>query len=98
MSDYSYRVDLAHLEQVTARIAALRGFLDDSLAGVDSRIAAAHTNWSGPAADRHAEAHRQWLAAAGEAAEGIEAMRAAAAAAHRNYTDAVATNLRILGR
>lgn len=94
----AYRVDLEHLDTVTARIAGLAGFVQDTLAGLDARIAAAHQNWTGETADKHEQAHREWMKAAGEVHEGIEAMRAAARAAHTAYTDVLHTNLGILGR
>lgn len=93
-----YQVDLEHLDAVTARIGGLHGFVQDSLEGLDARIAAAHQTWTGEAAARHAEAHREWMTAAAEVRAGIEAMRAAAQAAHGHYSDAIATNLRILGQ
>jgi WXG100 family type VII secretion target len=89
-----YRVDLAHLDDVTARIAGLHGFVSDTLAGLDRRVAAVRAGWSGAAADRYAQAHTDWAAAAAEMAAGIDAMRAAAAAAHTAYTDAAAANVR----
>ena len=92
-----YSVDLEHLDAVTARIGGLHGFITDSLAGLDSRIAAAHQDWTGAAADKHAEAHREWANAATEAAAGIAAMRAAAQTAHTAYTDAITANHKILG-
>ncbi|MGA4792253.1 WXG100 family type VII secretion target [Nocardia sp. AB354] len=93
-----YRVDLDHLDAVTSAIAGLQGFLADSLAGLDARISAAHQTWTGSGADKHLAAHQTWMKAASEVHDGIEAMRAAAAAAHGHYTDAVAANLRLLGR
>ncbi|MEG8182583.1 WXG100 family type VII secretion target [Nocardia terpenica] len=95
MSD-GYRVDLEHLDSVTARIAGLQGFVQDTLAGLDARMATAHQNWTGETADKHSQAHREWIKAADEVHEGIETMRAAAAAAHGHYSDALAANLRIL--
>lgn len=92
-----YSVDLEHLDAVTARIGGLHGFITESLAGLDSRIAAAHQEWTGAAADKHTEAHREWAAAAQEAAEAIAAMRAAARTAHTAYGDTVAANCRVLG-
>ncbi|WP_051193189.1 WXG100 family type VII secretion target [Nocardia jiangxiensis] len=84
MSDHDrgYSVDLDHLDAVTARIAGLHSFITDSLSGLDSRIAATHQDWTGAAAEKHAEAHREWMKAATEARDGIEAMRAAAETAH----------------
>ncbi|WP_067664715.1 WXG100 family type VII secretion target [Nocardia miyunensis] len=95
--DRGYSVDLDHLDTVTARIAGLHGFITESLTGLASRIAATHQDWTGAAADKHAEAHREWMKAAGEARDGIEAMHAAAQAAHTAYTDAIAANRRTLG-
>ncbi|MFI5783732.1 WXG100 family type VII secretion target [Nocardia sp. NPDC051570] len=96
MTDEGYQVDLEHLDTVTAKIAGLHAFVQDSLEGVDTRVAAAHQSWTGEAATTHAEVHRQWREAAEEARKGIAAMQAAAAAAHSQYSDALATNLRIL--
>jgi WXG100 family type VII secretion target len=93
-----YAVDLDHLDEVTNKIAGLQGFLTESLAEIEERIAALQTTWNGAAADAHAEAHREWTAAAAVVNEGIAAMRTAAAAAHTAYTDAGAANLRVLGR
>jgi WXG100 family type VII secretion target len=95
--DGSYRVDLEHLDQVTAKVAGLRGFVQDSLSGLDQRITAAHQQWSGAAADKHAAAHRAWMTAAGEVHDGIDAMHKAATAAHTAYTGVLDTNLKILG-
>ncbi|WP_225730490.1 MULTISPECIES: WXG100 family type VII secretion target [unclassified Nocardia] len=94
----SYRVDLDHLDQVTAKIGGLLGFLDESLQGIDTRVAALHQQWTGAAAAKHAQAHRDWSAGAAEVREGVETMRAAAQTAHRSYTEVVQTNLRMLGR
>lgn len=96
--DGGYSVDLDHLDEVMAKIGGLVGFITDSLEGLDQRLAAAHQSWSGQAADAHATAHTTWAASAQQAREGIDAMRAAAANAHEQYSDALATNLRMLGR
>ncbi|WP_280430102.1 WXG100 family type VII secretion target [Nocardia brasiliensis] len=94
----SYTVDLVHLDAVTARIAGLQGFVEDSLNGVDQRVAAIHREWSGAAATAHAEAHAKWQTGATAVREGIAAMRAAAATAHTAYSDGIAANLRMFGR
>jgi WXG100 family type VII secretion target len=92
-----YRVDLDHLDAVTASIGGLRGFVADSLTGLDARITAAHQDWTGAAADKHAAAHREWMRAATEVSEGIEAMHTAAKTAHTAYTDVIAANHKTLG-
>jgi WXG100 family type VII secretion target len=98
MADHDgYRVDLNHLDQTTARVAGLQGFVEDSLAGLDARIAAMHQQWSGAAAARHAAAHKEWMTAATTVREGIAAMRQAAADAHTAYTEGVAAVHKTLG-
>ena len=82
---------------MTARIAGLHGFITESLTGLDQRIAAAHQEWTGEAATKQAAAHLEWMKAAGEAAESIEAMRKAAHTAHTAYADALTANRRTLG-
>lgn len=93
-----YRVDLDHLDEVTTRVATLKGFLADSLREIDERVSLVQSTWNGAAADKQAEAHRDWVTAAREVEEGIDKMRAAAVAAHTAYTDVGATNLKMLGR
>ncbi|MFI6995931.1 WXG100 family type VII secretion target [Nocardia sp. NPDC050175] len=92
-----YTVDLVHLETVTARIAALQGFVEDSLTGVDQRVAAVHREWTGAAATAHATAHQHWQAGAQDVRDGIAAMRAAAVTAHTAYSAGIAANLRMFG-
>lgn len=96
--DGGYAVDLDHLDAVTSAIGGLAGFVSDSLAGLDQRITAAHQSWTGSGAAKHLAAHQTWMKAAAEVHEGIETMRDAAKAAHGHYSDAVAANLRLLGR
>ncbi|WP_433729165.1 WXG100 family type VII secretion target [Nocardia sp. CA-129566] len=93
-----YQVDLDQLDAVTARIGGLNDFIRESLREIDERMATMQENWSGKAADEQAEAHREWAAAAEKIRGGIEKMQAAARAAHTAYNDAIAANLRALGR
>ncbi|MEV0335856.1 WXG100 family type VII secretion target [Nocardia sp. NPDC050717] len=93
-----FRVDLVELEQIITRVSGFVGFLSDSLDGLQQRIAAVQQNWSGAAADAQAQAYREWHSGATDVAEGIDAMRQAAQAAHDRYSAAVATNLAMLGR
>ncbi|WP_433659933.1 WXG100 family type VII secretion target [Nocardia sp. CA-128927] len=95
---YQYRVDLNHLDAVTAKVAALNSFVADSLAELDQRIATVQGSWHGAAADAHAAAHAEWTAAAATMADGLAKMRVAAAAAHASCQDGTAANLSMLGR
>ncbi|RDI46618.1 WXG100 family type VII secretion target [Nocardia mexicana] len=94
----SFQVDLADLEQIMARLEGFRGFLTESMSGLQSRIDTVQQNWTGESADAQAEAFRQWVAGATDVAEGIAAMKQAARAAHDRYSSAAAANLRMLGR
>ncbi|WP_330228761.1 WXG100 family type VII secretion target [Nocardia sp. NBC_00508] len=91
-----FGVDLAHLDAVTARIGGLAGFAEDTFAGVNRRVDALHRTWTGDAAAKHAEAHRDWAEGAADVRDGIAAMRAAAVAAHTAYSDAITVNVQIL--
>lgn len=97
MSD-SYRVDLNELENVTDRVAGFVGFLEQSLDGIQQRITAVQSSWTGPSATAANEAFTQWLAGAQEVSEGITTMRQSAVAARDRYNAAVAANLQMLGR
>jgi WXG100 family type VII secretion target len=92
----AFEVDLDHLDAVTARIAGLVGFTEDTFTGVEQRVTALHRTWTGAAAATHAEAHRDWAEGAADVRDGIAAMRAAAAAAHAAYSEAITTNMRML--
>ncbi len=96
--EYSFQVDLAELDNITARVGNFIGFLADSLTALEQRMAALHTTWGGEAATAQRDAFRQWAAGVTDAAEGIDAMRNAARAAHDRYTAAIETNRVILGR
>ncbi|MFI9508401.1 WXG100 family type VII secretion target [Nocardia sp. NPDC052566] len=93
-----FEVDLDHLDQVTARIGGLVGFVTDSLTGLDTRISALHQEWTGATATAHDRAHREWVTGANEVREGVDAMRAAAHTAHQHYSTAIATNRAMFGR
>ncbi|MGY2007429.1 WXG100 family type VII secretion target [Nocardia gipuzkoensis] len=92
----AFGVDLAHLDAVTARIGGLAGFTEETFTGVEQRVTALHRTWTGAAAAAHAEAHRDWAEGAADVRDGIAAMRAAAAAAHAAYREAINTNMRML--
>ncbi|MBF6126594.1 WXG100 family type VII secretion target [Nocardia brasiliensis] len=93
-----YRVDLAHLESVTARIGGLTGFVEQSLREVDERVVNVQAGWSGTAADAHAAAHAEWSAAAVKVNDGLTKMKQAAATARQSYEMGTSANLSALGR
>ncbi|RBO79615.1 WXG100 family type VII secretion target [Nocardia puris] len=93
-----FTVNLAELDEITQKIRAFDGFITDSLAGLEQRIAAMHQNWTGEAATKHAQAHREWMQGATEVREGIATVCDIARQAHENYTETLTSNLRMLGR
>ncbi|MEV6361437.1 WXG100 family type VII secretion target [Nocardia asteroides] len=93
-----FRVDLAELEQIVARVSGFIGFLEDSLDGLHSRIAQIQQSWSGQSADAQAEVFREWNLGASDVSEGIQLIRNAAQDARDRYTSATQSTLAILGR
>lgn len=98
MSGSEFSVDLGHLDHVVTQLTNLSGFLADHLAALDQKVAALHAgSWDSVAAAAHATAHREWATAAGEFAEGVTDMSAAARNAHAQYTAAIGANTRMFG-
>ncbi|MFI5719828.1 WXG100 family type VII secretion target [Nocardia sp. NPDC051750] len=95
--DEAFQVDLDQLDNLTARAANFIGFLNDSLTGLEQRMAALQHTWTGDAALAQANAFRQWSTGATDVREGVDTMRQAALDAHTRYTTAIQTVQRILG-
>ncbi|WP_054815712.1 WXG100 family type VII secretion target [Nocardia arizonensis] len=93
-----FRVDIAELEQIIARVSGFIGFLEDSLQGLQQRISAVQQTWTGAAADAQAEAFREWTAGATDVSDGIAVMRQAIVDARDRYEAAATANLRMLRR
>lgn len=93
----AFAVDMELLQCVVDRMAGFAHGLDEQLAHVDRRVSRLHHQWSGAAADEHAEAHAAWLAGAREMHAAVRTLRGIAAAAQRNYSEAVAANRRMWG-
>jgi WXG100 family type VII secretion target len=93
-----YRVDLTELEAAGDRLGNLIGFLEDCLDQIEMRVGVLRQGWSGDAATAYDDAHAEWLDGVGDMKDGLLRMREAARTAHTNYTNAVATNVAMLGR
>ncbi|MFF0492771.1 WXG100 family type VII secretion target [Nocardia sp. NPDC004068] len=92
-----FTVNLEQLDRIVSRLSGLSGFVRDHLDELDRRVAALHSgSWESAAATAYAEAHREWVSAAGEFAEGVAAMSDVAARAHGRYSRAVEVNRRML--
>ncbi|MDO3650542.1 WXG100 family type VII secretion target [Nocardia mangyaensis] len=92
-----FSVDLAELEAITARMRALKGFVIDQLAALDSKANAVMSTWTGEAAAAYQIAHQEWADGATDVQDGLAVMEKAAQSAHGNYSTAMAANLKRLG-
>jgi WXG100 family type VII secretion target len=91
-----YRVELEELLAFVGKLEAFEAQAESIAGRVDSQVADLHTTWSGAASDAHRACHDEWMAAATQMREAAADLRAAANNAHRNYTDAVKTNIEML--
>jgi WXG100 family type VII secretion target len=98
MSTEGYAVNLPELETTADKIAALVGFVEDSLHQVETRAQALRAEWSGDTAAAYDTAHRDWVAGIQDMNDGLLRMQEAAKNAHTNYINASQTNVAILGR
>ncbi|MGW4365379.1 WXG100 family type VII secretion target [Nocardia takedensis] len=93
--DFAFDID--ELDQLVARANGFIGFLNESLDGLDHRIAAMQQNWRGAAAAAQEEAYREWAIGAAAVVAGITEMYTAAVAARDAYNAAADINLRMSG-
>lgn len=93
-----YAVNLPELETTSDKLAALVGFVEDSLHQVETRAATLRADWSGEAATAYDTAHRDWVAGIQDMKDGLLRMQEAAKTAHINYVNASQTNVAMLGR
>ena len=91
-----YRVELDELLAFVARLEAFEAKAEAIASRVDRQVADLHTTWSGDASSAHKATHDEWMAGAAQMREAAAELRAAANHAHKNYTDAVTTNIAML--
>ena len=89
----AFRVDPQALADAVQRMAEFQRYAEDMLTEIDSLVSNLHTTWTGQGAAAHAEAHRHWARGEEMMREALAQLRTAGATAHRNYTDAMSTNL-----
>ena len=88
-----YRVELDRLDGFVERVATFEKRAEQAVDFVNNQVDQLHDgNWSGIAAAAHRGNHDEWVAAEAEMREALGRLREAARTAHRNYSDAVATN------
>lgn len=95
MTGLLFGVDLDDLLATVDDLAACGSELSDLVAEIARRVEALHATWSGRAALAQTAAQANWEAGFHSMHEGLATMRAAAATAHANYSDAATANLRM---
>jgi uncharacterized protein YukE len=85
-------VDPQALADTVQRMVEFQRHAESMLAEIDSLVTNLHVTWTGKGATAHAEAHRHWARGEAMMREALAQLRAAGAAAHRNYTGAMSTN------
>lgn len=95
MSDDVFEVDPDRLAHVVERMATCEARLHDLANDLQRQVHDLHQSWQGDAAAAHEVAQAAWEAGFREMRDGFHQMRAAARAAHDNYTTAADTNLRM---
>lgn len=89
----AFRVDPEALSDAVQRMAEFGRYAETMLSEIDSLVTNLHAAWTGEGAAAHAEAHQHWSRGEAMMREALAQLRAAGAAAHRNYAGAMATNL-----
>jgi ESAT-6 family protein len=91
MSD-SFSVVPEALAGALQRMAEFEHHVESMVSEIDSLVTNLHITWSGQAAAAHAEAHKHWSRGEAMMREALAQLTSAGAAAHQNYTSAMATN------
>ena len=89
----SFTLDPDELDSVIADLERTETALESITNDLESQMRALHDEWEGLAAQAHAEAHAQWTSGMVAMRRAMSELRAAARAAHGNYTAAGEANL-----
>lgn len=91
----AFSVDPDAVLDAVARMLGFERYVESMLHEIEGLVANLQVQWSGAAAAAHAEAHRQWAEGAALMRKALADLQSAATTAHRNYTEAAATNQRM---
>jgi WXG100 family type VII secretion target len=89
----TFRVNPDVLADAMERLEEFERYAESMLAEIDSLVTNLHAAWSGQAAAAHVEAHQHWAGGEAMMREALASLKAAAVAAHHNYTSTTAKNL-----
>lgn len=87
-----FSVDLNELDGVVADVQQTENALEQLTADLEAQIRALHTVWEGLAAEAQQAAHRTWEQGMADMRAALADLRAAAHAAHTNYTASAQAN------
>lgn len=88
----AFSVNPEALADALQRMAEFEQHVENMVGEIDSLVRNLHVTWSGQAAAAHAEAHKHWSRGEAMMREALAQLKTAGAAAHQNYTSAMATN------
>ncbi len=88
----SFSVVPEALADALQRMAEFEHHVESMVSEIDSLVTTLHIAWSGQAAAARAEAHKHWSRGEAMMREALAQLKSAGAAAHQNYTFAMATN------
>lgn len=89
----TFALDPDELDAVIADLERTETALETITRDLEAQMRALHDEWEGLAAQAHVEAHAQWTAGMVAMRQALSDLRAAARAAHGNYTAAGDANL-----
>ncbi|MDR7253457.1 WXG100 family type VII secretion target [Nocardioides sp. BE266] len=89
----SFSLDPDELDAVIGDLERTEAALNTITSDLETQMRALHDEWEGLAAQAHSEAHAQWTAGMVAMRQAMSDLRAAARAAHGNYTAAGDANL-----
>ncbi|BAD59253.1 WXG100 family type VII secretion target [Nocardia farcinica] len=93
-----YSVDLAALEDLTARLRGYHSFVLDNLGELRRQTESLSTTWTGAAAEAFAAAHLDWNDSVAYLTEGLERLESASVHAYQSYSNVVEINRKMVGR
>lgn len=96
--DAEFAVELGDLETLVTRLDGLIESVDRNVAELSAQAASVRSCWTGEAADAYTERHFAWHTAVSELTDETSDVQARLRNAQHQYSDAVASNLKMLGR
>jgi len=87
-----FTLDVEDLDAVISDLEGTEARLESLTADLEAQMRTLHETWEGLAAQAHVEAHDEWTTGMRAMRQAMSDLRAAARAAHSNYTAAADAN------